>query len=292
MTELQLKIEHLNLSIQKQGKSTEILRDINLCVREGERWAITGESGAGKSMTMYALTSLLPEKTSKLSGSIWYRNVDGSFTDVLALPAEKRTGYCAKKVALILQDAMDALNPFERVEKQWKATISLHHSQEKRDFENQNKRASERKEQQKYMRERLEQFGILDEGVLKKYPHQLSGGMKQRIAIAMALESEATILIADEPTTALDAPNQRKLVEYIAELCQKKGLTLLYISHNLALLDAICTHVAVLKEGEIVESGTKEQVFYAPRHPYTARLVAEAKRLLLTPQGTEEEGGR
>lgn len=265
-----LKINHLNLSLKKDGREVPILHDICLEIRQGEHWAIAGESGAGKSMTMYALTALLPAKGIVISGEICYREPDGTCTNLLKLPAAVRTGYCAGKVSLIFQDSINALNPFEKIGSQWSHTLKY-------------RRPDLKKQQQtEHMEAMLAEFGISDRSVLQKYPHQLSGGMKQRIAIAMALESDAKILIADEPTTSLDAVNQRNVVTFIQELCARRGLTLLYISHNLALLDEVCDHAAVLKNGSIVECGSTARVFHNPEHPYTQSLIKETAKLAVT----------
>lgn len=274
-TPVVLKIQHLNLSVVKSGQTIPILHDINLEIHEQEWWAIAGESGAGKSMTMYALTSLLPEKSTLLSGEILYREEDGSYTDLLKIPFQKRSAYCSKKVSLIFQDSINALNPFETIGGQWRQTLRYRHPEMKKP------------EQIRHIKKRLQQFGIPDEQVIRKYPHQLSGGMKQRIAIAMALESDAKILIADEPTTSLDSVNQRKVVDFIQKLCRDRGLTLLYISHNLALLDEVCTHAAVLKNGRILESGSSKSVFHHPVQEYTKALISETMKLAVTDHSQE-----
>ena len=267
-----IKIEHLNLSMLRGDSEKQILKDINLEIGPQEHWAIAGKSGAGKSMTMYALTSLLPEKNTHISGKILYLEKDGGYTDILTMPFKKRTEYCARKVSLIFQDSINALNPFERIQKQWHETVAIHHPQMKKE------------EMDTHIKERLKLFGIADDEALRKYPHQLSGGMKQRIAIAMALEADNQILIADEPTTSLDAVNQRNIVNFIQELCEKKKLTLLYISHNLALLDAISTHAAIVKDGEIIEKGTREDVFHSPKDPYTRKMIRETMELIYEKQ--------
>ena len=277
MTEIPavLKIQHLNLSVVKSGQAIPILHDINLEIHEQEWWAIAGESGAGKSMTMYALTSLLPEKSTLLTGEILYRESDGSYTDLLKIPFQQRSAYCAEKVSLIFQDSINALNPFETIGSQWRHTLRYRQPEMKK------------KEQIQHIKKRLQQFGIPDEQVIRKYPHQLSGGMKQRIAIAMVLESDAKILIADEPTTSLDAINQRKVVDFIQKLCHDQGLTLLYISHNLALLDEVCTHAAVLQNGSILESGSSKSVFHHPMQEYTRSLINETMKLAVTDHSQE-----
>lgn len=270
-----LKIQHLNLSVVKSGQAIPILHDINLEIHEQEWWAIAGESGAGKSMTMYALTSLLPEKSTLLTGEILYRESDGSYTDLLKIPFQQRSAYCAEKVSLIFQDSINALNPYERISSQWQHTLRYRHPEMKK------------AEQMLHMKTRLRQFGIPDEQVLRKYPHQLSGGMRQRIAIAMALESDAKILIADEPTTSLDAINQRKVVDFIRTLCRDRRLTLLYISHNLALLDELCTHAAILQNGRILESGSTTSVFHHPLQDYTRTLISETRKLAIPDHSQE-----
>ena len=272
-----LKIHHLNLHILRGNEEIPILHDINLEIRQGEHWAVAGESGAGKSMTMYVLTSLLPNKSTIISGEICYWEPDGSYTDILKLPFQKRSRYCADKVSLIFQDSINALNPFETIAAQWRHTLKYRRLDLKRG------------QQEAHMAARLEDFGIPDRGVLRKYPHQLSGGMKQRIAIAMALESGADILIADEPTTSLDAVNQRNVVSFIQELCERRGLTLIYISHNLALLDTICDHAVVLRAGRMVERGNVEQVFHHPEQAYTQKLLEETRKLMVTEDGQERE---
>ncbi|MCR4891244.1 MAG: ABC transporter ATP-binding protein, partial [Lachnospiraceae bacterium] len=263
-----VRTEHLNLSVVKGKNRIPILRDINLTVRQGEKWGIAGESGAGKSMTMYALTSLLPEKSMEMTGSIFYREPDGSETDLLKMPYKDRHLYCSEKASLILQDSINALNPFEKIEKQWGETIRLHSRKE-----------LGKEEIQERILQQMERFGLSGgREVLKKYPHQLSGGMRQRIAIAMALESNSKLLIADEPTTSLDAINQRKIITFIDELCDKNKLTLLYISHNLGIVQDLCTHVAVMKDGWIIEQGRMEDVFYSPKEAYTKKLIEETLR--------------
>ena len=217
-------------------------------------------------MTMYALTSLLPEKNTRISGKIQYLEPDGSYTDILTLPFEKRIAYCSKKTSLIFQDSINALNPYEKIGRQWGETVALRHPEMKK------------QERIRHISDRLQLFGITEPQVIRKYPHQLSGGMRQRIAIAMSLESDASILIADEPTTSLDAVNQRRIVRFIQQLCTDRKLTLLYISHNLALLDDICTHVAILQHGMLIEKGTRE-ILHHPSQPYTRELIEETRKL-------------
>ena len=264
-----LRAEDLHVSILKGKKEIPILKGISFCVNEGERWAIAGESGAGKSMTMNAITALLPQGSTRISGRILFHLSDGSWQDLLELPYMERHAFAADQVAVIFQDAINALNPNERIFRQWKETVLLHAPGMKKE------------EMRQHMLERMQIFGIHGgEETLRHFPDQLSGGMRQRIAIAMALESPARILIADEPTTSLDAITQRSTVDFIRELLEREGRTLLYISHNLGILQYMCDHVMILKDGELIEQGEADDLFYRGREPYTRELVRETLKIM------------
>lgn len=268
MTKPILMTKDLCLSLDNGEREIEILKNINLTIGEGELWGIVGESGAGKSMTMYALTALLPKRRTRMTGQILFREADDSYTDLLAMPQAKRQPYTAKRISLILQDSINALNPFETVARQWRDTVKLHHPD------------MPKEDTDRHILDRMDLFGIHGgKDVMNQYPHQLSGGMRQRIAIAMALESDAKILICDEPTTSLDAINQRNIVEFIEDLCDRGNLTMLYITHNLGITAAICTHTAVMRNGEIIEQGLTDNVFGKPQADYTRALINETAKL-------------
>ena len=263
-----LAVRHLELDIVSGRQSVPILRDVSFTVGDRELRGIAGESGAGKSMTMYCLTSLLPRRTTRVRGEILFRGEDGTCTDLLKLSWKERQRFSAEHTCLILQDSINALNPFERIEAQWLETVLLHDP-------GQNRTAV----RERILRQ-LDTFGIHGgEEVLRKYPHQLSGGMRQRIAIAMALESPAKLLIADEPTTSLDTINQRKIVEFIVELCRRRGLAMLYITHNLGIVQAVCDTVTVMKDGRIIEQGRTAEVFSDPQAAYTKTLLEGTRSL-------------
>lgn len=264
-----LQVEDLSLWVKGDKGKIQILHDLNFTVREGERWAIAGESGAGKSMTMNALTALLPQGAVEIRGKIWYRLEDGSRINVLELPYRERQGLLARQVAVIFQDSINALNPNERIVKQWGETVLLYRPEMAKEALTQ------------HLLSRMEIFGIHGgENTLQQYPDQLSGGMRQRIAIAMALESPGRILIADEPTTSLDAITQRSTVDFIRRLLDESGRTLLYISHNLGILQYMCDHVMILRYGSIVEQGESEKVFGNPQHPYTRELIVQTQKIM------------
>lgn len=263
-----LKLKNVTLKLSVDGQEHFILDSLSLTIPKGCHLGIAGESGAGKSMLINVLTALLPEKKATISGQVLFLNPDGSYTDLYSLPASKRYRYCANRISLIQQDSINALNPFETVQKQWYDTIHLHNPALSRDQAN------------AHMLEQLDYFRLSGGmQVLKKYPHQLSGGMKQRIAIAMALESNAPFLIADEPTTSLDSVNQKKIIELIDRICSERHLTLLYVSHNLALIQRICSRAAILLDGRIIEDGTTDTVFHTPSQPYTRQLIDGTKAL-------------
>lgn len=298
-----LRVEGLNVWVGCGKEAIEVVHDASFTVRQGERWGVAGESGAGKSMTMNAITALLPRTSTRIEGRILYRLADGSWCNLMDLSYRKRHAFVSQRVAMIFQDSIHALNPNERIEKQWGDTVRLHHPRLS---------SAQRKE---HLLLQMETFGIRGgEKTLRCYPNQLSGGMRQRIAIALALESQTTceeevrasgkqtiglagdtsdslagagesvspfgIIIADEPTTSLDSVTQRSVVEYIGNICQREGKTLLYVSHNLAILQHLCDKLMVFKDGRIVEQGDAHDLFFFPKHPYTREIVRETVEIM------------
>lgn len=264
-----LRVEDLCIGIRRGRAVLPVVEHASFTIREGERWAIAGESGAGKSMTMNAITALLPSGSTEISGRILFRDPCKGWQDLMKVPPRQRHRFVSEQVAMIFQDSINALNPNERIMKQWSETILLHRPQ------------TGARELEEHILERMEVFGVRGgKETLRMFPDQLSGGMRQRIAIAMALESRARILIADEPTTSLDAITQRSTIEFIEELLEKRGLTLLFISHNLGILQHICDHIIIMKDGRIVEQGETEAVFSDPQDEYTKQLIRETRKIM------------
>ena len=264
-----LRVEHLCLDILKGKNDIPILQDISFDICEGERWAIAGESGAGKSMTMNVMTSLFPQGSTRIRGRILFRQPDDTWQDLLEIPYRKRHSFVARNVAVIFQDSINALNPNERILKQYKDTVRLH-SPSMSDMEI-----------HEHILSRMDIFSIKGgEETLRHFPDQLSGGMRQRIAIAMALESPARILIADEPTTSLDAITQRNTIDFIRDYLDHSGRTLLYISHDMGILQYLCDYIMILKNGRMVEQGTAKEVFYHGKAEYTKELVRETLKIM------------
>ncbi len=259
-----LEVKDLHLELLNRGTYTEILKGISFSLNEGKILGILGESGSGKSMTMNAVTGLLPRKSARIRGRICLEQGK----NILEMDARSRQKYCASKTAIILQDAINALSPYDRIGTQMKETVKLHHPE------------LTPSQRQDMICRSLEQIGIPSPKMqLRKYPHQFSGGMRQRIAIAMALVSNSRILIADEPTTSLDAVNQLKFVRLLKEIQGRRQISMIYISHNLGLIASLCSRVLVMKDGEIVERGKTEEVLYSPKHAYTRELVNSTRKL-------------
>ena len=275
-----LRVENLSIWMKKDGGETQIVHDVSFRIGKGERWGIAGESGAGKSMMMSAVAALLPNGSTRIEGKILYRLQDGSWQDLLEVPYAKRSAFVSKRVAFIFQDSIHALNPNERIRKQWGETATLHHP------------GITKEECEEHLLQRMELFGIRGgAGTLGSYPHQLSGGMRQRIAIAMALESQSQagahepsvregIIVADEPTTSLDSISQRSVVDFIDRICEIGNKTLLYVSHNLGILQNLCEHLMVLKDGRIVEQGLGRDLYFNAQAPYTKSIVRETLNVM------------
>ncbi|MFJ2479176.1 ABC transporter ATP-binding protein [Pseudomonas sp. NPDC087598] len=250
-------IEIRDLRVAFAGQ--EVVHGLNLDIRRGECLALVGESGSGKSVTAHSILRLLPGNNVSSSGSIRYNGVD-----LLHASEQQMRGLRGNRIAMIFQEPMTSLNPLHTVEKQVSEVLEIHKGLKGR-------AARER------TLELLELVGIRQPlQRLKAYPHQLSGGQRQRVMIAMALANEPQLLIADEPTTALDVTVQQKILELLIELQQRLGMSLLLISHDLNLVRRIAQRVCVMRHGEIVEEADCETLFRAPQHPYS-RLLIEAE---------------
>ncbi len=252
-------IGNKNLAIEFRLKHTTIhpVRNINLSVKRGEIRAIVGESGSGKSVTSMAILKLLPELTTVYkSGEILFEN-----QDLLKLSEKELLKIRGNKISMIFQDPMTSLNPFLRISTQLEETIILHQGLGKKD-------AKEK------AIEMLKTVGVVNaEERIKHFPHQFSGGMRQRVMIAMALSCHPSLLIADEPTTALDVTIQEQILLLIKNLSKKFNTSTIFITHDLAVVAEICDTVSVMYQGEIVEEGTVEEIFNNPKHPYTIGLL-------------------
>lgn len=261
-----LSIKDLSISFKTSSGSVNAIRGVNLDLYRGETIAIVGESGSGKSVTMKAAMGILSSNGEINSGSIdftYYRKGEKVDVDILKLSKkELRQRINGKRVAMIFQDPMTSLNPTMTIGAQIMEGMIWHYKRPKKEAE---KRAIEL----------LELVGITNaEKRMKNYPHQLSGGMRQRVVIAIALACDPDLLICDEPTTALDVTIQAKILELIKDIQKKLNISVIYITHDLGVVAKVADYVSVMYAGKIVEKGTVDEIFYDPRHPYTWGLLS------------------
>jgi oligopeptide/dipeptide ABC transporter ATP-binding protein len=262
MTDL-LEVRNLVVEFPRSNNSGRgelvAVRNLSFSIAPGEVLGLVGESGSGKSVTSLALMRLLPPHA-RVKGEILLSNGNGS-SDLLTLPDSAMRPLRGSQLAMIFQEPMTALNPVMRVGDQIAEAVLAHHEIAK-------------DEAWKRAVIAMEEVGIADsERRSRDYPHQLSGGMRQRVMIAMAIVNRPKLLIADEPTTALDVTIQAQILELLGELRAKFGLTMLFISHDLAVVSQVADRVAVMYAGNLVEMGAKHDIFQAPAHPYTRGLL-------------------
>ena len=234
--------------------------DLSFTIAPGEVLGLVGESGSGKSITSLAIMGLLPP-TATVTGKINFQNGHGNPASLLDLPPESLRELRGSRIAMIFQEPMTALNPVMRVGEQIAEAVLAHHQMSKG-------------EAWQRAVEGMRDVAISDpEQRARSYPHQLSGGMRQRVMIAMAIVNRPQLLIADEPTTALDVTIQAQILELLNDLRRKFNLAMLFISHDLAVVSHVADRVAVMYTGSLVELGTKANIFNAPAHPYTRGLL-------------------
>lgn len=256
-----LEIRDLSVRYHAADGLVRAVNNVSLTLEEGETLGLVGETGAGKTTTALSLLRLLPKRTSEIqSGGIF---LDG--VNLLELPEKEMCSIRGSKIAMIFQDPMTALNPLQRVGDQIAEVIELHWNMT-------------RQETAAKVDEIMESVGLPAERK-EEYPHQFSGGMKQRIVIAIALACNPELLIADEPTTALDVTIQAQILHMIEELKRERNTSMILITHDLGIVVEMCSKVAIMYAGEIVESGSVEDIYADRRHPYTIGLFNSVPNL-------------
>jgi peptide/nickel transport system ATP-binding protein len=265
-----LKVSHLFLDLKVDDKIVPILRDLNFSINEGETLAIVGETGCGKSMTAQAIMRLVPTKqVLPIRGEIFFKE-----KDLLKLSTSQMREIRGKDIAMIFQDPRSALNPVYTIGEQLKEVcchkLNIHN----------------RSEIERKIFKAMEEVQLLDpKHLCTLYPHQLSGGMLQRVMIAMALVGDPKLLIADEPTTALDVTIQAQILSLLSELKEKKKMSLLLITHDMGVVSKLADNVIVMYAGQKIESAPTKDLFKYKMHPYTQALL-EAMPSPFIPRGT------
>ncbi|PFW89721.1 peptide ABC transporter ATP-binding protein [Bacillus pseudomycoides] len=264
-----LEVKDLQVSFDTHAGEVQAVRGVTFDLKKGETLAIVGESGSGKSVTSKALMGLIPNPPGRIkNGEIVF---DGR--DLTKLTEKEMQQVRGKEIAMIFQDPMTSLNPTMTIGNQIMEGLIKHQGMSKADA-------------RKVALELLDLVGIPNpEARLKQYPHQFSGGMRQRVVIAMALACNPKLLIADEPTTALDVTIQAQILELMKDIQQKTEAAIIFITHDLGVVANVADRVAVMYAGKVVEIGTVDEIFYNPKHPYTWGLIASMPSL----DGSEAE---
>ena len=254
---MMLDIQDLSVVFSDGPEPFTAVDKFNLQMEEGEVVGVVGESGSGKSMTAHALMGLIQKPCAHITGKAEFGGVD-----LLSLTPQELRQYQGRDLSIIFQEPMTSLNPTMRIGKQVEESLYIHEK-------------PPRVERKTKALDAMALAGLPDpEALYRQYPHQLSGGMRQRVMIAAALVLRPRLLIADEPTTALDVTIQAQILETLKDINRKEGTAILFISHDLGVVRALCSRVVVMKSGKIVESGRVDEVFYHPKEDYTKLLIS------------------
>ena len=258
-----LKIKNLSVDFETHSGTTSAVKNISLEINQGETVAIVGESGSGKTVTSLAVLQLLPSPPAKYkTGQILFSENGNTSVDILKLDDNALRKIRGNKISMIFQEPMTSLNPLKTCGSQVVEAIRIHQN------------ISQIQAEEKT----IQLFGSVKlpdpKTILNRYPHEISGGQKQRVMIAMAISCNPSLLIADEPTTALDVTVQKAILQLIKELQEEKNMSVIYITHDLGLVSEIAEKVIVMYKGEVVESGSVKEIFLEPKHPYTKALLA------------------
>jgi peptide/nickel transport system ATP-binding protein len=256
-----LSVRDLVVEYRTAAGPVRAVRGVNFDLYPNESLALVGESGCGKTTLGLALLRLLPRLGSVPSGEVRYRRRDGRVVDLLTLDKEELRRFRWSEAAMVFQGAMNSLNPVLRVRDQMRDTVRAH------------RRRMPADELRHRCEDALRKVRLDPDRVLPAYPHELSGGMKQRVLIAMSLLLDPQILVLDEPTTALDILTQRAVVNVLHELRERLGFAMIFVSHDLPLAAELADRVATMYAGRIIELGGVRDMFYGPRHPYTVGLL-------------------
>ncbi len=256
-----LQVRDLSVSFETRSGLLPAVEEVGLDLRPGDILGVVGESGSGKTVTISSLVGLLPASARITSGEVIYQD-----RNLLALPDRELERIRGEEIAMVFQDPMTSLNPVMRVGKQIAEALRVH--------------GASRRTARRRAVELLDLVGIPSpKERSRQYPHEMSGGMRQRVVIAIAIANRPSVLLADEPTTALDVTIQAQVLDVLAALCRESGTAMLLVTHDLGVIAEMANRVAVMYAGRIVETGTVEAIFRRPRHPYTIGLFTGLPRL-------------
>ncbi|MCE2527750.1 MAG: ABC transporter ATP-binding protein [Actinomycetia bacterium] len=256
-----LEVRNLSISFETRSGVLPAIEDVSFVLQPGDILGLVGESGSGKTVTVSSLVGLLPDNARIDGGRVLYGG-----QDLLTLSDEQLEAVRGKEIAMVFQDPMTSLNPVMRVGRQITEALRIH--------------GSTRSDARDRALELLDLVGIPNPRQrFRQYPHELSGGMRQRVVIAVAIANQPSVLIADEPTTALDVTIQAQVLEVLAGGCGAAGASMILVTHDLGVIAEVADRVAVMYGGRIVETGTVETIFHRPRHPYTVGLFTSLPRL-------------
>ncbi len=274
MSQPLLQVKDLHTSFPTESGEVRAVNGINFSLQRGRVLGIVGESGSGKSVTAYSILRILDNPGKITKGEILFED-----TDIVKLPQHQMRQIRGAKISIIFQDPMTSLNPVYTVGNQLTEAIRLHTNRN-------------RQQAQERALEMLELVGVNEPHKrLKQYPYQLSGGMRQRVMIAMALACEPDIIIADEPTTALDVTIQAQILELMQELKEKLGMAIIMITHDLGVIAEMCDEIIVMYAGRVCERGTANEIFYNPRHEYTKGLLRSIPKMTASKERLTPIGG-
>ncbi len=272
MKDILLETKNLTVSVSKGKKDIPVVKGVDIVIPRGQIVGLVGESGCGKSMTAKAVMGILPG-TARVSGSILWHDLEGSVTELTDLKEKELRKMCGTGIGMIFQEPMTSLNPMIRIGDQVAEPLLIH------------KLVKNKKEAGEKVIRLLKEVGIPDPELrYRSYPHELSGGMRQRVMIAMAMICEPKLLIADEPTTALDVTIEAQILKLIRQMCEARNMSAVVITHNMGVVSELCDSVYVMYMGRIMERASVRELFKNPAHPYTKGLLSSIPRIGANPE--------
>ena len=276
MSDILLELKNLTVSIRKDKEDIPIVKGVDISIPRGKIVGLVGESGCGKSMTAKSVMGILPGAARVSSGNILWHDPDGTVKDLTGMKEKELRKMCGSRIGMVFQEPMTSLNPMMRIGDQVAEVLLIH------------KLVKNRAQARDKVIRLLDEVGITDAELrYRSYPHELSGGMRQRVMIAMAVICEPKLLIADEPTTALDVTIEAQILKLIRQMCEARNMSAIVITHNMGVVSGLCDSVYVMYMGRIMERASVRNLFADPLHPYTRGLLSSIPRIGANPEYLE-----